>query len=140
MAYRGKTAGKRTTKQLDGMNAEQLQTLASTIAKRIRKLGGHPEETTEWKKRLYHINRVKNERTVKIKPGDNYMENLKRHLVKAKGPSRISKGTGNTAARMRDIQPGDHAHIRTDATKKQQQHDNGDMRCSTCTECNDCHE
>ena len=140
MSYTRRTAGRKTTKQLDGMNAKQLQALASAITKKMKELGGHPDETTEWKKRLYHINQAKNERTVKIKSGDNYMENLKRHLVKAKVTSRTSKGTGNTAARTRDVHPGDHTYIRTDAIKKQQQHDNGDMQCSTCTECNNCHE
>ena len=117
MSYTGRTAGRKTTKQLDRMNAEQLQALASTITRRMKELGDHPDRTTEWKKRLYHVNRAKNERTVKIKPRDNYMENLKKRLVKAKVPSRTSKGTRNTAASTRDVHPGDHARIRTDATK-----------------------
>ena len=78
MAYKGKTASKKMTKQLDGMNAEQLQALASMMTGKMKEPEGHPGTAAEWKKRLHHVNRVKDERTVKIKPGDNYMENLKK--------------------------------------------------------------
>ena len=69
MTYTGRTAGKRTTKQLDGMDAEQLQALASEMSRRMAQAKGRPEETTEWKRRLQHIQKTKAERTVKIKPG-----------------------------------------------------------------------
>ena len=60
------------------MNAKQLQALASQMAKKVKESEGHPSKGAEWKKRLNHVNRVREERVVKIKPGDNYMENLKK--------------------------------------------------------------
>ena len=110
MSFTRKTAGRKTTKQLDGMDAEQLRTLASTISRRIRERKGHLDESTKWKKRLHHINRVKDERTVRIKPGDNHMQNLIKRLVKTKVPSRTNKDTGSTAAGTGSTAGGPHQH------------------------------
>ena len=73
------------------MNAEQLQALASMMTKKMEKPESYPGEAEEWRKRLYHIKRAKGERTVKIKPGDNYMENLKKRLIKTKAPPTVNK-------------------------------------------------
>ena len=97
MAYTGKTVGKKTTKQLVGMNAKQLQALATEMSKRMQKPGSCPGEPKEWRRRLHHINRAIRERTITIKPGDNTMENLKKRLLKTKLPPTANK-KANTKA------------------------------------------
>ena len=47
IAYTGKTAGKKTTKQLDGMTAKQLQALAAEMSRKMQKPEGSPGEPGE---------------------------------------------------------------------------------------------
>ena len=118
MAYTGKTAGKKMTKQLDGMTAKQLQALAAEMSRRMQKPEGSPGEPKEWRKRLHHINRAIKDRTLTKKPGNNAMENLKKRLARTKNmPMDKRKGdTGIGTTNKKLNQPTSHAQIRPDAT------------------------
>ena len=127
-------------RQLDGMDVKQLQTLAAEINKRMRNPRGTPGEPEDWRKRLLHIQRAIGERTIRVKPGDSRMENLKKRLIKTKLPPGTSTKAKGTATHRGQEQTADHTRTRPDAMRKQQQHDNGDIQCSMCAECDDCHE
>ena len=142
MAYIGKTAGKKTTKQLDGMNAGELQALATEMSRKMKKLGESPGEPKEWRKRLHHIHWAIKDRTLMMKPGDSAMENLKKRLARTKVmPTNTKKKASKTNATNREPnQPASHAQVRMDTSAKQRQHDDGDMQCNTCDECDDCYK